>query len=43
MNLIVSTNLENLPQDRGIVYLLDIEVDGKQVTKIGMSKRLVEE
>ena len=43
MNLRVSTSLDSLPQDRGIVYLLDIEVDGKQVTKIGMSKRLVEE
>ena len=39
MNLRVSTSLDSLPQDRGIVYLLDIEVDGKQVTKIGMSKR----
>ena len=43
MNLRVNTSLDSLPQDRGIVYLLDIEVDGKQVTKIGMSKRLVEE
>ena len=39
MNLRVSTSLDSLPQDSGIVYLLDIEVDGKQVTKIGMSKR----
>lgn len=43
MDLRVSTSLDSLPQDRGIVYLLDIEVDGKHVTKIGMSKRLVEE
>ena len=43
MNLKVNTSLDSLPQDKGIVYLLDIEVDGRQVTKIGMSKRLVEE
>ena len=39
MKLQVSHDLEHLGRKEGILYLLDIEVDGKRVVKIGVTCR----
>lgn len=43
MNLKVSTSKEMLDPSTAIVYLLELDIDGKTVVKIGMTTRKIED